>query len=101
MLNLQFLTPLILFIILVTLIGLSTILFQPNTDKKMQVVSFNARISTTQEQQISTARDFCAINFALFGFIIIGSRNPSTVFTYHNPIRLLFTRKGILTPGLL
>ena len=37
-----------------SLIGLSAILFQPNTDNKMQVISYTYRILTTQEQKLST-----------------------------------------------
>ena len=82
-------------------IGLGAVLFQPNSNNKMQIISYNSRISTTQEQKLSTYdRELCAITFALsqYEFIIIGSKFPITVFTDHNPILFLFTRKGNLTP---
>ena len=85
-----------------SLIGLGALLFQPNTDNKMQVVSYNSRISTTQEQKLSTFdRRLCAITFALsqYEFLVIGTKFPITVFTDHKPIALLFTRKENLTPG--
>ena len=76
-------------------------LFQPNTDDKMQVISHNSRISTAQEQKPSTYdRELCAITFApsQYVFLIIGSEFPITVFTDHNHILFLFTRKGRLAP---
>ena len=84
-----------------SLIGLGAVLFQPNTQNKMQVLSYNSRILSTQEQKLSTYdRELCAVLFALksYEFIIIGSRFPITLFTDHNPILYLFTRKGNLTP---
>ena len=84
-----------------SLIGLGAVLFQPNSKNKMQIISYNSRILTTQEQKLSTYdRELCAITFALsqYEFIIIGSKFPITVFTDHNPILFLFTRKGNLTP---
>ena len=84
-----------------SLIGLGAVLFQPNSQNKMQIISYNSRILTTQEQKLSTYdRELCAITFALsqYEFIIIGSKFPITVFTDHNPILFLFTRKGNLTP---
>ena len=68
----------------------------------MQIISYNSRILTTQEQKLSTYdRELCAITFALsqYEFITIGSNFPITVFTDHNPILFLFTRKCNLTPG--
>ena len=62
----------------------------------MQVISYNTRILTTQEQKFSTYdRKLCAITFALsqYEFFIIGSKFPIIVFTDHNPILFLFTRK--------
>ena len=84
-----------------SLIGLGAVSFQPNTHNKMLVVSYNSRILTTQEQKHSTYdRKLCAITFALsqYEFTIIGSKFPITIFTDHNPILILFTRKGNLTP---
>ena len=84
-----------------SLIGLGVVLFQPNSKNKMQIISYNSRILTTQEQKLSTYdRELCAITFALsqYEFIIIGSKFPITVFTDHNPILFLFTRKGNPTP---
>ena len=84
-----------------SLIGLGAVLFQPNSKTKMQIISYNSRILTTQEQKLSTYdRELCAITFALsqYEFIIIGSQFPITIFTDHNPILFLFTRKGNLTP---
>ena len=83
-----------------SLIGLGAKLFQPNTDNKLQVVSYNSRLLTTQEQKLSTYdRELCAITFALshYEFNIIGSEFPITVFTDYNPILFLFTRKGNLS----
>ena len=59
-----------------SLIGLGAVLFQPNSNNKMQVISYNSRILTTQEQKLSTYdRELCAITFALsqYEFIVIGS----------------------------
>ena len=84
-----------------SLIGLGAVLFQPKSKNKMQIISYNSRILTTQEQKLSTYdREFCSITFALsqYEFIIIGSKFPITIFTDHNPILFLFTRKGNLTP---
>ena len=84
-----------------SLIGLGAVLFQPNSKNKMQIISYNSRIITTQEQKLSTYdRELCAITFALsqYEFIIIGSNFPITISTDHNPILFLFTRKGNLTP---
>ena len=84
-----------------SLIGLGTKLFQPNTDKKMQVIFYNSRTLTTQEQNFSTYdRQLCALTFALsqYEFLIIGSKTPIIVFADHNPILFPFTRKGNLTP---
>ena len=54
----------------------------------MQVISYHSRISTTQEQKLSTVvRELCAITFALsqYEFLIICSTLPITAFTDHNP----------------
>ena len=67
----------------------------------MQTISYNSRILTTKEQEFSTYdRELCAISFALsqYELLIIGSKFPITIFTDHNPILFLFTRKGNLTP---
>ena len=67
----------------------------------MQVISYNSRVLTTQEQKLSSYdRKLCAIIFALsqYEFMIIGSKFPITFFTDHNPILFLFTRLGNLTP---
>ena len=37
-----------------SLIGLGAVLFQPNSKNKMQIISYNSRILTTQEQKLST-----------------------------------------------
>ena len=82
-------------------IGLGAVLFQPTSNNKLQVISYNSRILITQEQKLSTYdRELCAVTFALtvYEFIIIGSKFPITLFTDHNPLLFLFTRKGILTP---
>ena len=84
-----------------SLIGLDAVLFQPNSKNKMQIISYNSRILTTQEQKLSTYdRELCAITFALsqYEFNITGSKFPITIFTDHNPILFLVTRKGSLTP---
>ena len=67
----------------------------------MQVISYNSRILTTQEQKLSTYdRELCAITFALshYEFIVIDSKFQISIFTDQNPILFLFTRKGNLTP---
>ena len=84
-----------------SLIVLGAVLFQPNSKNKMQIISHKSRILTSQEQKLSTYdRELCAITLALsqYEFIIIGSKFPITIFTDHNPILFLFTRKGNLTP---
>ena len=84
-----------------SLIGFGAVLFQPNSNNKMQVISYNSRILNTQEQKLSTYdRELCAVTFALtvYEFIIFGSKIPITLFTDHNPLLFLFTRKGNFTP---
>ena len=84
-----------------SLFSLGAVLFQPNANNKMQVISHNSRILTTQEQKLSTYdRELCAITFALsqYEFMVIGSKIPITIFTDHNPILSLFTSKKTLTP---
>ena len=50
-----------------SLIGLGAVLFQPNSKNEMQIISYNSRILTTQEQKRSTYdRELCAITFAPF-----------------------------------
>ena len=81
--------------------GAGAVLFQPNSNNNMQVLSFSSRIFDTQEQKLSTYdRELCAVIFALqtYEHYIIGSKFPITLFTDHNPILYLFTRKGNLTP---
>ena len=76
-------------------------LFQPNTDNKIPVITYNSPILTTQEQKLSTFdRELCAIIFALSqnDFFINSSKFPITVITDHNTILFLFARKGNLTP---
>ena len=49
-----------------SLIGLGAILFETNTENKMQVISYNSRILTTNEQKLFIDdRELCAIMFAL------------------------------------
>ena len=67
----------------------------------MQVLSYSSRIFDIQEQKLSAYnREHCAIIFALQTYenIIIGSKYQITLFTDHNPILFLFTRKVNLTP---
>ena len=83
-----------------SLAGAGAVLFQPNSNNRMQVISYNSRIFSTQEQKLSTYdRELCAVIFALntYEFIIIGSKFQITLFTDHNPLLFLFTRKGNLT----
>ena len=83
------------------LIGLGAVLFQPNAHNKMQVISYNSRILTTQEPKLSTYdRELCASTFALsqYKFMVIGSQFPITDFTDHNLILFPLIRKGNLTP---
>ena len=67
----------------------------------MQVISYNSRILSTQDQKLSTYdRELCAITFALSqsDFMVIGSKFAIPNFTDHNPILFSFARKGNLTP---
>ena len=83
-----------------SLIGLGAVLFQPNSNNKMQVMSYNSRILTLQEQKLFLHdRELCAITFALsqYDFFVIGSKFPITISTDQNSILLLLTRKGNLT----
>ena len=67
----------------------------------MQVLSYYSRISTTQEPKLFTCdTELCAITFALsqYEFLIFGSRLPIIVFTDHNTILFLLTRKRNLFP---
>ena len=60
-----------------SLIGLGAVLFQPNSNNKLQVISYNSRILITQEQKLFTYdRELYAITFAFsqYEFIIIGSK---------------------------
>ena len=84
-----------------SLVGVGAVLFRPNSNNRMQVLSFNSRIFDTQEQKLSTYdRELCAVIFALqtYEHIIIGSKFQITLFTDHNPILFLLTRKDNLTP---
>ena len=84
-----------------SLIGLVAVLFQPSSNNTMQVLSYNSRILTTQEQKLSTYdKKLCAITFALsqYEFMVFGSKFPITIFTDHNPMLFLFTRKRNITP---
>ena len=65
--------------------------------------TFNTRILTTQEQNLSTdGRDVCAIIFALsqYEFIKLGSKFRITIFTVIIFYLFLFTRKGNRTPSM-
>ena len=81
-----------------SLIGLGAILFQPNTENKLQVISYNSHNLTTQEQKFSTYDRAKTFALPQNEFIIIGSELPISVFTDHNPMLSLFTREGNLTP---
>ena len=64
-----------------SLFGLGAVLFQPNEDNKMKVISYNSRILNPQEQRLSTLdRDLLGIVHALQRqineFLIIGSPHP-------------------------
>ena len=49
-----------------SLIGLATILFQPNTENKMQGITYNSRILVTQKQRLSSYdRELYSLTFAL------------------------------------
>ena len=81
-------------------LGLAAKLFQANTDNKMQVMTYNSRILTTQEQKLSTYDSaLCAIVFVVskYAFLILDSKFPITVFSDHTPILFRFTRNGNLT----
>ena len=59
------------------LAGAGAVLFQPNSNNRMQVISYNSHIFSTQEQKLSTYdRELCAVIFALqtYEHIIIGSK---------------------------
>ena len=49
-----------------SLIGLGAVLFQPNSNNKMQGISYNSPILTIQEEHFSAYdRELCAVYFAL------------------------------------
>ena len=74
-------------------IGIDTGLVQADENNQMQVISYNSRIFTENEQK-------CTIMYRELGdgayeleikeFLIIGSRHPITVFNDHKPIISLF-----------
>ena len=71
-----------------SLISLGAVLFQPNAYTKVQVISYNSRILTTQEQKLSTYdRELCAITLALsqYEFIVIGSKFQNNYFHRSQP----------------
>ena len=83
-----------------SLFALCAIIFQPNADNKNQVMSYNSRILTAQEQKLSTFdREFYAMTFALsqYEFLIIISKIPITVYTDHDVLLFIFTCKGNFT----
>ena len=69
-----------------SLIGLGSVLFQTNYNNKMQVISYNSRILSTQESFMNNTydRELCAVTFALTVFEFIRSKFPFTLFTDHN-----------------
>ena len=84
-----------------SLIGLGAVLFQHNSNNKMQVISYKSRILTTQEQKLSTYdRELCVITFAIsqYELIVIGPKFPITIFTDHNPILSFLPIKVISLP---
>ena len=91
-LNLQFLLPLTHFIlpyIDASLLGIAAKLFPANTDNKMQVMTYNSRILTTQEQKLSTYDSaICPIAFAVskYELLIIKLQIPNQCFSDQNPI---------------
>ena len=81
-----------------SLLGLAAKLFQANTDNKMQVMTYNSRILTTQEIKLSTYDSaICPIAFAVskYELLIIDSKFPINVFQIKILyFSLLFTPKG-------
>ena len=77
--------------------GIGTVLVQSDEHNQMQVISYNSRLFTENEQKSAILyRELCAVAYALeiYEFIIIGSKHPITVFTDHKPILSLFARQG-------
>ena len=69
----------------------------------MNVISYNSRILTPQEQKLSTLdRELLGIVHALqiYEFLIIGSPHPIHIFTDHQPLLHCFTKKGNLGPRI-
>ena len=63
------------------------ILFQPNIGNKMQVLSYNSRVLTTQQAKFSNNdRELRGKTFVLpqYDIVIIDSKFPIAVFTDHN-----------------
>ena len=84
-----------------SLFGPGAVLFQPNAHNKMQVISYNSRILTTQEQKLSTYdKELCAMTVALYQYeiMVIDSKFAIINFTDHNPILFFSPVKDILLP---
>ena len=65
--------------------------------KKMNLISANSRLFTQAELRLSTLmRECTAIIYTLteYGFLILGSKHPTVLFTDHKPIIFLFTQKS-------
>ena len=68
-----------------------------NGTNKMNFISANFKLFTQAELRISTPMgEFTAIIYTLTedGFLILGSKHPTVLFTDHKPIILLFTQKS-------
>ena len=80
-------------------VGIGCILIQQFPEGK-RIISFNSRVFDKAEQKMSTLhRDFCWIISALqtYEHYIIGSPFPIYLYCDHNPILILWGRKGQLS----
>ena len=78
--------------------GIGPVLLQSHKGtNKMNLISANSRLFTQAELRISTLMKECtAIIYTLteYGFLILGSKHPTVLFTDHKPIIFLFTQKS-------
>ena len=78
--------------------GIGAALLQSHNDtNKMNLISANSRLFTQAELRLSTLmRECTAIIYKLteYEFLILGSKQPTILFTDHKPIIFLFTQKS-------
>ena len=79
--------------------GIGTGLLQShNGTKKMNLISANSRLFTLAELRLSTLmRECTAIIYTLteYEFLLLGSKQPTVLFTDHNSTNFLFTQNSI------